>query len=97
MTTVAREFYHQLYNEEVALNLTFNTFVANYKAAYEGRNIRKDQVLDTAAKRKFGSRHERKFNTPKKDRDHNVISVLYIGHPATPLLYKRPLCFCSIP
>ena len=61
VTTVAREFYHQLYNEEVALNLVFNTFVANYKAAYEGRNIRKDQVLDSAAKRKFGSSHEREF------------------------------------
>ena len=33
--------------EEVELNATFNCFVANYKAAYEGRNIRRDQIIDS--------------------------------------------------
>ncbi len=33
----------------------FNTFVVNYKAAYEGRNIRRDQIIDTAARGLFSA------------------------------------------
>ena len=35
-----------LYEEEVELNTRFNQFVLNYKAAYEGRNSRSDQIID---------------------------------------------------
>ena len=52
--------YHELYSEEVQLNDMFKTFVVNYKAAYEGRNTRKDQVTDTS-KGKSASDSERKF------------------------------------
>lgn len=58
----AREMYHELYSEEVQLNERFRTFVVNYKAAYEGRNTRKDQVTDTA-KGKSASDSEREFHT----------------------------------
>ena len=43
----AREQYYEQYEQEVELNATFNRFVANYKAAYEGRNIRRDQIIDS--------------------------------------------------
>ena len=50
MITEARENYQTLYQEEEELNDTFRQFVLNYKAAYEGRNTRNDQIFDGAAK-----------------------------------------------
>ncbi len=46
VVTAAREKYTKLYEEEVELNMKFNKFVQNYKAAYEGRNTRRDQIID---------------------------------------------------
>ena len=45
LVTEAREDYNQVYEEEIELNEAFNQFVLNYKAAYEGRNTRKAQVI----------------------------------------------------
>lgn len=44
----AREEYQALYRDEIELNETFDQFVHNFKAAYEGRNTRKDQVIEMA-------------------------------------------------
>ncbi len=52
VVTAAREKYTKLYGEEVELNMKFNKFVQNYKAAYEGRNTRKDQIIDGSVSKK---------------------------------------------
>ncbi len=39
-----RRDYGATYSEEVTLNTTFKEFASNYKASYEGRNTRRDQV-----------------------------------------------------
>lgn len=44
--TEAREKYTRQYKEEVELNAEFSQFVKNYKTAYEGRNTRKNQIID---------------------------------------------------
>lgn len=44
----ARQKYSQIYEQEIELNEVFNTFVRNYKAAYEGRNTRRDQIIDSS-------------------------------------------------
>lgn len=48
----AREDYCNLYEHESKLNKKFNKFVLNYKAAYEGRNTRKEQVIGTTITKK---------------------------------------------
>lgn len=48
----ARENYQALYQEERELNETFSQFVHNYKAAYEGMNTRKEQIIDSEIQRK---------------------------------------------
>lgn len=48
----AREDYCNLYEDEIELNKKFNKFVSNYKAAYEGRNTRKEQVIGTTITKK---------------------------------------------
>lgn len=53
VVSLAREEYQALYHDEVELNETFDQFVWNYKAAYEGRNTRKDQVIDTTVLNKL--------------------------------------------
>jgi hypothetical protein len=61
VVSLAREKYHEQYEEEVELNATFNTFVTNYKAAYEGRNVRRDQIIDSVGKKNRSSDLERKL------------------------------------
>lgn len=61
VVSLARHKYHEYYNAEVELNDTFNTFVLNYKAAYEGRNTRKDQIIHASRSLKITSDHERRF------------------------------------
>ena len=48
----AREDYNSLYEDETKLNQDFNQFVLNYKAAYEGKNTRKEQVITTTISKK---------------------------------------------
>ena len=60
IVTAAREKYTELYWEEVELNVTFNMFVQNYKAAYEGRNTRRDQLIDANISKKSLSDKHRK-------------------------------------
>ena len=50
--TQAREDYEELYETEIKLNKDFNRFVLNYKAAYEGRNTRREQLIRTSFKKK---------------------------------------------
>ena len=59
--SLARVKYYDYYHVEVELNATFNTFVLNYKAAYEGRNTRKDQIIHASRSLKITSDHERMF------------------------------------
>ena len=47
IVSLAREKYRELYREEEELNARFNTFVRNYKAAYEGWNSREYQILNS--------------------------------------------------
>lgn len=48
----AREHYCEVYKDEIKLNKKFNQFVLNYKAAYEGGNTRKEQVVGTTIEKK---------------------------------------------
>ena len=48
----AREDYCNLYEDEIKLNKDFNKFVLNYKAAYEGSNTTKEQVIGTTIAKK---------------------------------------------
>ena len=43
--TTARENYNTTYAMEQELNETFNTFVKNYRRAYEGPNTAQAQIL----------------------------------------------------
>ena len=59
--SLARKEYNDYYHVEVELNATFKKFVLNYKAAYEGRNTRKDQIIYASRSLKITSDHERAF------------------------------------
>ena len=39
-----------MYEEEEQLNVKFHEFVRNYKAAFEGRNTMRDQIIDASKK-----------------------------------------------
>ena len=52
VVTQAREDYRNVYENEIKLNKDFNKFVLNYKAAYEGKNTRKEQVIGTTITKK---------------------------------------------
>lgn len=52
VATQAREDYNQYYEDEIKLNKEFGQFVQNYKAAYEGRNSRKEQVIAGSSNKK---------------------------------------------
>ena len=58
--TVAREKYNRLYEKEIQLNKKFHKFVQNYKAAYEGRNTRRHQIIDVSTGKKSLSDKQRK-------------------------------------
>lgn len=49
-----------MYQEEVELNATFGLFIHNYKVAYEGKNTKRDQILNAAVIMKNVPK-ERKF------------------------------------
>lgn len=66
IVTAARENYIKLYEEEVQLNIKFNTFVKNYRAAYEGKNTRKNQIIDGSISKKNLSKY-RKYTETVKD------------------------------
>lgn len=57
--TEARENYDKTYAEELDLNARFKKFVSNYKAAHEGKNTKRAQVIEARNKRNL-SRTERK-------------------------------------
>lgn len=57
----ARERYQALYEEEKELNETFSQFVYNYKSAYEGRNTRVVQIIDTQVKHNKDYRKEKYY------------------------------------
>ena len=52
IVTAARDKYNKLYEGELDLNKKFNQYVLNYKAAYEGRNTRKNQIIDGSVSKK---------------------------------------------
>lgn len=53
----AREKYQARYEGERELNETFSQFVFNYRAAFEGRNTMRDQIIDTTvSKRKLSDK-----------------------------------------
>lgn len=57
----AREEYNALYREELQLNSTFNHFVVNYKAAYEGKNTKREQIAHSTLSLQIIEDQERKF------------------------------------
>ena len=56
MISKAREEYEALYQEEKELNQKFNQFVCNYKAIFEGRNTRRDQIGGTEKRKNMSLR-----------------------------------------
>ena len=51
LASSAREIYNANYAEEIELNAKFRKFVTNYKAAYEGENTRRAQIINARNKR----------------------------------------------
>ena len=51
LVSSAREIYNAYYAEEIELNAKFRKFVTNYKAAYEGENTRRAQIIYARNKR----------------------------------------------
>ena len=59
----ARERYNEIYKEEIELNSNFRRFVRNYKAAFEGRNTRRAQILDSRNKRNVSDKESKLLAT----------------------------------
>ena len=60
LVTEARENYELTYEGETEFNSRFRQFVINYKAAYEGENTRRAQIIDARNKRSVSDK-ERKL------------------------------------
>ena len=57
----AREEYNSHYKDEIKLNMDFNQYVVNYKAAYEGRNTVKDQIIGAISKKGMAERGKQEY------------------------------------
>lgn len=51
----ARESYNDTYASEMEINSKFKQYVHNYKAAFEGKNTKRKQVLDPRKKKKLSN------------------------------------------
>lgn len=45
-----KKSYSEEYEDEIRLNQVFSQFATNYKAAHEGRNTQKAQIVDAVKK-----------------------------------------------
>lgn len=62
LVSLAREDYNKLYQEEIELNDKFRQFVYNYKSVFEGRNTRRDQIIDSVLSSKVTHGNKRKYS-----------------------------------
>ncbi len=88
ITSQAWEEYYQLYKDEIELNKVFNQFVLNYKAAYEGRNTRKEQVIGTISKKHLADKGMMYANNNKRASQVHQKAVISEHNNTDQLWYK---------